>query len=73
VVLTWAAANGATSYILEYRPSPGAFTPLATINSGSTTSYLHSTFPLIATTSYDYRIRACNASGCSAAAQVAAQ
>jgi YD repeat-containing protein len=57
--ISWAAATYATSYTLEQSLNGGAY---AAIYSGAATS---NSFSVGATGSYTYRVKACNANGCS--------
>ena len=57
--ISWAAATYATSYTLEQSVNGGAY---AAIYSGAATS---NSFSVGATGSYTYRVKACNANGCS--------
>jgi len=61
VTVSWAASATATSYTLQRQP--GAGNSWSTVYTGSATSNTHT---VTSSGSYNYHVKACNASGCSA-------
>lgn len=61
--LTWMAPTGVVDeYEIERRTATGSFTPVTAVPDGTLT---HEDTGLTASTQYFYRVRACNAGGCS--------
>ncbi len=62
VVVTWTASPGTATYQVDRADSEGG--PYAQIGTTTTTTYTDTT--VVVGTTYWYRVRACNAAGCSA-------